>query len=201
LSMEEIKQFGGYDTLPGLGGNVAVNRQRAIALLEQAGVPKGFKIVMPTRGDVPAFRDASINVASQLKTIGFDATVDVRDAGSFYALENKGDFQLIAHSVALSGSLPDQILGEGYTSFGGRNYGQWKDEAIDNLYLQQSRESDPKKRMELIRQFQLMFLKSHYQINLAWVGYGAAHSNAVKDWLALPDLYANMQMDRVWLDT
>ena len=201
LSNDEIKQFGGYDTLPGLGGNVAANRQKALALLEQAGVPKGFKISMPTRGDVPAFRDASINVAAQLKTIGLDANVDIRDAGAFYAMENKGDFQLIAHSVALSGSLPDQILGEGYTSFGGRNYGRWKDDAIDELFRAQSREADPQKRKELIRQFQLAFLKSYYQINVAWVGYGAAYTKSMKGWVALPDLYANMQLANVWLDS
>ena len=201
LSNDEIKQFGGFDTLPGLGGNVAANRQKALALLEQAGVPKGFKIAMLARGDVPAFRDSSINLAAQLKTIGLDATVDVRDAGTFYTLENGGEFQLVAHSVALSGSLPDQILGEGYTSYGGRNYGGWKDDAIDNLFRAQSREADPEKRKELIRQFQMTFLKTYYQINLAWVGYGAAHSKAMKGWIALPDLYANMQMDNVWLDS
>lgn len=66
----------------------------------------------------------------------------------------RGDFQLIAHSVALSGSLPDQILGEGYTSFGGRNYGQWKDDAIDDLFRAQSAEPDPEKRKALIHDFQ-----------------------------------------------
>src|SRR5262245_7277321 len=200
LTKEQVKQFGGYDTLPGLGGDVAANRKRAMELLEQAGVPKGHKVSLLARGDIPAFRDSSIDLAAQLKTIGFDTTVDVRDAGAFYALENKGDFQLVAHSVALSGSLPDQILGEGYTSFGGRNYGGWKDDALDELFRQQSREADAAKRIKLIEQFQLAFLKTYYQINLAWVGYGAAHLNTVKGWNALPDLYANMQMDRVWLD-
>ena len=200
LTPEDIKKFGGYDTLPGLGGDVAANRQRAMALLEQAGVPKGFKIVMPARGDVPAFRDASINVAAQLKTIGLDVSVDIRDAGAFFALESKGEFQLLIHSIGLSGTLPDQILGEGYTSFGGRNYGHWKDDAIDNLYRQQSQEADPKKRAETIREFQRTFLRSHYHINLAWVGYGAAFWSAVKGWVALPDIYVNMQMDKVWMD-
>ena len=200
LSVAEVKQFGGYDTLPGLGGNLAANRQRAMTLLEQAGVPKGFKVVVPTRGDVPAFRDAAINVAGQLKTIGLDATVDIRDAGAFYAIETKGDFQVVVHSVGMGGSTPDQILGEGYTSYGGRNYGQWKDEVLDNVYRQQSGELDPKKRGELIKQFQLAFLKTYYQINLAWVGYGAAYWNTVQGWTALPDLYANMQCDKVWLD-
>ncbi len=200
LTTEEITQFGGYDTLPGVGGNVAANRAKAMALLEEAGVPKGFKIVMPARGDVPAFRDASINVAAQLKTIGLDVTVDIRDAGAFFALENKGEFQLLIHSIGLSGSLPDQILGEGYTSFGGRNYGSWKDDAIDDIFRAQSREADPQKRKALIRQFQLTFLKTFYHMNLAWVGYGAAYSTKMKGWTAMPDIYANMQMESIWLD-
>ena len=200
LSAAEVKQFGGYDTIPGLGGDLAANRERAILLLEQAGVPKGFKVVIPTRSDVPAFRDAAINIAAQLKTVGLDVTVDIRDAGAFYAIEAKGDFQILVHSVALGGSTADQILGEGYTSYGGRNYGQWKDDALDKLYSQQSKELDARKRGDLIKQFQLNFLKTHYQINLAWVGYGAAHWNTVQGWNALPDLYANMHLGQVWID-
>ena len=200
LGTAEMKQFGGYDTLPGLGGSVTGNRQRAIALLEQAGVPKGFKVVISTRGDVPAFRDAAINIAAQLKTVGLEASVDIRDAGAFYTLETKGEFQMVAHSVAMGGSTPDQILGEGYTSYGGRNYGQWKDDAMDDLFRQQSREADARKRSDMIKQFQVAFLKTYYQINLAWVGYGAAYWNTVRGWNALPDLYANMQFDKVWLD-
>lgn len=201
LSVTDMKSLAGYDTLPGLGGDIGANRQRAMSLLSQAGVPKGFKIVMPTRGDIPAFRDSSINIAAQLKTVGLDVSVDVRDAGTFYELENRGNFQLIAHSVAVSGGLPDQILGEAYTSFGGRNYGGWKDGGIDDLFRQQSRETNQTKRKDLIRQFQLAFLKSYFQINLAWVGYAAAYSNAVKGWTALPDLYANMQLGNVWLES
>lgn len=199
LSQAEMRQFGGYDTLPGLGGNAAANRQRAITLLEQAGVPKGFKVVLPTRGDLPQFRDAAINVAGQFKSVGLDATVDIRDPGAFYAAETKGDFQVVVHSVSVGGSTPDQILGEGYTSYGGRNYGRWKDDALDDLLRQQSRELDPRRRVELIRQFQLAFMKTYYQINLAWRGYNAAHWNTVQGWIGLPDRYANMQMDKVWL--
>jgi peptide/nickel transport system substrate-binding protein len=200
LGMDEIKQFAGYDTMPGAGGSIEANRKRAVELLEQAGVPKGFQIALLARGDIPAFRDSSINVAAQLKTIGVDATVDVRDAGSFYAAEGSGQFQLVAHSVGLSGSRPDQILGEGYTSFGGRNYGKWKDDSIDAAYRAQSAEIDPAKRKRLIKDFQIKFLKTFYQINLAWVGYGGAHSKSLKGWQPLTDLYANMTMDRVWLD-
>jgi len=200
LTADEIKQFAGYDTMPGAGGNIEANRKRAVELLEQAGVAKGFKISLLARGDIPAFRDSSIAVAAQLKAIGMDTSVDIRDAGGFYAAETSGQFQLVAHSVGMSGSRPDQILGEGYTSFGGRNYGNWTDESIDAAYRAQSAEIDPAKRKQLIREFQLKFLKTYYQINLAWVGYGGAHAKVLKGWQPLTDLYANMQMDHVWLD-
>ena len=185
LSMDEIKKFAGYDTIPGAGGSIDANRKRAIELLEQAGVPKGFKVALLARGDIPAFRDSSITVAAQLKAIGLDATVDVRDAGGFYAAETGGQFQLVAHSIGLSGSRPDQILGEGYTSFGGRNYGKWKDDSIDDAYRAQSAETNSAKRAQLLKDFQLKFLKTYYQINLAWVGYGGAYSKAFKGWKPL----------------
>jgi peptide/nickel transport system substrate-binding protein len=200
ISMDEIKKFSGFDTIPGGGGDIEANRKHAMELLEQAGVPKGFKVVLLARGDIPAFRDSSIDIAAQFKTIGLDASVDVRDAGGFYTAETGGQFQVLAHSVAVSGSLPDQILGEGYTSFGGRNYGGWKDDSIDIAFRAQSAETNPEKRKELIKDFQRKFLKTYYQISLAWVGYAAAHAKSLKGWNALPDLYANMQMDNVWLD-
>jgi peptide/nickel transport system substrate-binding protein len=200
LTSDDMKQFAGYDTLPGVGGDINANRKRAVELLEQAGVPKGFKIVLLARGDIPAFRDSSVNLSAQLRSVGLDASVDVRDAGGFYAMESGGKFQCLAHSVAVSGSLPDQILGEGYTSYGGRNYGKWKNDAIDKAFRAQSAEADPAKRKQLIKDFQIQFMKNFYQINLAWVGYGAAHAKSLKGWHALNDLYANMQMDQVWLD-
>ena len=200
LDKETMKQFAGYDTLPEVGGNIEANRKKAMQLLEEAGVPKGFKLTLLARGDIPAFRDSSINLAAQFKLIGIDATVDVRDAGGFYQMETSGQFQCLAHSIAISGSLPDQVLGEGYTSYGGRNYGKWKDDSIDAAFREQSRESDKAKRTQLIRDFQIKFLKTYFHINLAWVGYGAAHAKSLKGWNALNDLYANMQMDRVWLD-
>lgn len=200
LTLDDVRQYSGYDTLPDAGGDIEANRARARQLLDEAGVPRGFKVSLLARGDLPAFRDSSINVASQLNAVGFDASVDVRDAGAFSTAENRGEFQLVVHSIAVSGSLPDQILGESYTSFGGRNYGKWEDPALDDLYHVQSREPDNEKRKALIRDFQLAFMKTFYHINLAWVGYGAAHSDRVKGWSALPDIYTNMQLDNVFLE-
>lgn len=199
LTADEMRGFPGYDTLPELGGDIEANRARARELLAEAGVPEGFPVALLARGDIPAFRDSSINVAAQLNMVGFNCEVDVRDAGAFAAAENAGDFEIVVHSIAVSGSLPDQILGEGYTSFGGRNYGGWEGDELDDLYRAQSSEQNPDARAERIREFQRAFLETNFHINLAWVGYGAATSESVQGWAAMPDIYTNMQLDKVWL--
>lgn len=201
LSPDEVMQFPGHDTLPELGGDIDANRARARDLLAEAGVPEGFSVSILARGDLPAFRDSAINVAEQLNQIGLDCEVDVRDAGAFFAAENAGEFEVVVHSVAVSGALPDQILGEGYTSFGGRNYGGWEDPSIDDLFRAQSSELDPATRRQKILDFQRAFLATNYHINLAWVGYGIALADDVKGWRVMEDLYSNMQLDNVWIET
>ena len=85
LSAEEIKQFGGYDTLPGLGGDVAANRQRAMALLEQAGVPKGFKIVIPRAATCRRSAILPSTSRPSSRRSAWTSTVDIRDTGAFFA--------------------------------------------------------------------------------------------------------------------
>lgn len=201
LTEEEVKQFAGYDTIPGLGGDIEANRARARELLKEAGVEPGYQLKLPTRGDLPVFRDSSINVAAQLNTIGFDASVEIMDVGAFVARELAGEFEVLVHSIAVAGALPDIILGDAYTSFGYRNYGKWKDDSIDALFRAQSGEADPEKRKELIRQQQLAFLGTYYHINMAWVGFGFAHTDRLKGWTPSNDGFSNMQMDKVWLES
>jgi len=201
LTADEVKQFAGYDTLPGLGGNIQANRDKAKELLKQAGVAPGLKIRMPARSDLPVFRDSAINVAAQLNTIGFDASVEIVDVGAFVSRELSGDFDIVVHSIAIPGSLPDLILGDAYTSFGSRNYGKWKDDSIDAIFRAQSREADPARRKKLIRDQQLAFMKTFYHVSLAWVGFGYAYRNALKGWKPPIDGFSNMQLDNVWLES
>ena len=143
-SIDEIKQFA-VTTRCRAWRRHRGQPQAAIELLEQAGVPKGFQDRRCWRAATfPAFRDSSINRRGA--TQDHRSRCHRRRARRRWLLcdgRPGRQFQLLAHSVAVSGSLPDQILGEGYTSFGGRNYGRWKDDSIDEAFRAQSRRSRP----------------------------------------------------------
>lgn len=201
LTDAEFSAIPGYDTHEGLNGDIEANRARARALLAEAGV-SDLSLRMVTRSEVPAFRDSATFIAEQLSQVGITANVESLDTGAFTAAINAGDFDIYPHSIALDGVVPDSILAASYTSGGGRNYGKWSDPAIDAAFLRQSQETDPAKRRELIRTFQIQFLNTFYHIQMAFVGYGYAINDDVQGWNVegQPTLYTNMGFEDVWLD-
>lgn len=201
LSDEEMAAIPGYDTHAGLGGDIDANRERARELLTEAGA-EGLTLRMVTRSEVPAFRDSATYIAEQLGQVGITVDVEALDTGAFTAATNDRDFDIYPHSIAMDGVVPDSILGAAYTSDGGRNYGGWDDPEIDEAFIDQSQETDPGLRAELIREFQIQFLETHYQIQMAFVGYGYALHDDIKGWNpeGQPSLYTNMDFETTWID-
>jgi peptide/nickel transport system substrate-binding protein len=201
LTDEETASVPGYDTYPGLDGDIEANRERARQLLEEAGAA-GATFRMITRAEVPAFRDSATFIAEQLGQVGLEVAVESLDTGAFTAASTSGGFDIYPHSIALEGATPDAILGASYTSTGGRNYGGWEDPAIDEAYLAQSQELDEDARAELVREFQLQFMNSFYHIHMAFGGYGYALQDYVQGWNGenQPSLYTNMDMETVSVD-
>lgn len=201
LTDEETASVPGYDTYPGLDGDIEANRERARELLEEAGAA-GATFRMITRAEVPAFRDSATYIAEQLGQVGLEVAVESLDTGAFTAASTSGGFDIYPHSIALEGATPDAILGAAYTSAGGRNYGGWEDPAIDEAYLAQSQELDEDARAELVREFQLQFMNSFYHIHMAFGGYGYVLQDYVQGWNGegQPSLYTNMDLETVSID-
>jgi peptide/nickel transport system substrate-binding protein len=201
LTDEEISSIPGYDTHEGLDGDIQANRERARELLAEAGA-EGLTLRMVTRSEVPAFRDSATYIAEQLGQVGLNVEVESLDTGAFTAATNERDFDIYPHSIAMDGVVPDSILGAAYTSEGGRNYGGWDDPAIDEAFIEQSQETDEARRAELIRDFQIEFLETHYHIQMGFVGYGYALNDDIQGWNAenQPTLYTNMDFETVWID-
>ena len=200
LSPEDIKKFGGYDTLPGLGrrcrgqppaGDGAPRAGRRAQGLQdrdagarrRAGLPRCFdQRRCPAQDDWPG-RQRRHSRRRRLLRAGEQRRIP------------------IAHPLPrverdLAGPDPRRGLYEfrrpQLRPLEGRCDRQHVSAAVAGGRSEKARRN--------IREFQRTFLRSHYHINLAWVGYGAAFWGAVKGWVALPDIYVNMQMDKVWLD-
>jgi len=80
------------------------------------------------------------------------------------------------------------------------NYGRYTDRTLDELYERQSREPDPQKRKQHVREFERRLLdeEAHYIYALQWHRI-VPHNARVKGWAITPSHYLNQQLDTVWL--
>ena len=80
------------------------------------------------------------------------------------------------------------------------NYSRYIDRALDELYEQQSRATNPEERKRYIRQFEKRLLddEAHYLMTLQWHRI-IPHSAKLKGWKITPSHYLNQQLDTVWL--
>lgn len=70
---------------------------------------------------------------------------------------------------------------------------------LDRLYEEQSRELDPAKRRELIREFEKHLLTQAYQFPTIWWHRIIVHHDKLKNWHITPSHYLNVDLADVWL--
>ena len=204
LSAEEFATYPGFNTHPALPdnlrGDVEANRAEARALLSDLGIAEGTKYQIMARADLTGFVLPAIAVCEQLKKIGLACEVELIEAGVFYPREGARDFELVFHSMGFSGSYPDAILGEGWISGGRRNYSQWSNPAIDELFAQQSPLLDDDKRKDIVLELTRLHLDNLYQLYLSQNIFWSAYESYFKGWFPHGGNNANFHFDNVWLE-
>ena len=80
------------------------------------------------------------------------------------------------------------------------NYSNYKDPVLDELYIKQSRATDPEERKRHVRAFEKRLLDEevHYIYTLQWHRI-IPHSSKVRGWTITPAHFLNQQLDTVWL--
>ena len=80
------------------------------------------------------------------------------------------------------------------------NYSRYNDSVLDELYNKQSRATNAKERLKILRQFEKRVLDEKvYQFDLLWWQRIVAHSDKVKGWKIAPSHYVNQDLRDVWL--
>lgn len=139
----------------------------ANAMLDKAGYAPGpdgirvdptngkpLKIRMPVSDDTPGSTPAGQLVASFLKKIGIDVTVQPVTAGKMYDLQQAGDFD--AYIWYWSGDPDPNYQLSVFTSDACPDLsdGCWKDPAYDALFAKQQATLDPAQRKPIVDQMQ-----------------------------------------------
>jgi peptide/nickel transport system substrate-binding protein len=155
LSLEELEQIPGYTTDP---AKKEEEIEQAKALLAEAGFPDGLEATMLVRQG-QEYEATAIFLQDQLKKIGVNVTLDVRETATFYELQDAREFDLFGGSYSIAIDDPDAAYFGSWVTGSGRNYSNYGDPEFDALAEQQSQELDVEKRRELVHQCEKMAME------------------------------------------
>jgi peptide/nickel transport system substrate-binding protein len=192
---QELNKLAGYWT------DAEKSRAEARRLLKEAGVPEGFSFTFKNRGIPMPYEPLGVWMIDQWRRVGLNVKQEVIEAAAYFGVIRKGDFEAAMDFQCGYIVEPDLDMYKFLsTDRNPANYGRYKDPVLDQLYDQQSRETNVEKRKQIVRQFEKRVLdeEAHYLMTLQWHRI-IPHSSKVKGWTITPSHYLNNTLDTVWL--
>jgi peptide/nickel transport system substrate-binding protein len=187
--------------LTGFGKNSEASRKEARRLLKEAGVPEGFAFTLKNRNIKEPYEAVGVFVIDQWRKVGLNVTHLPQEGGPYFADLRAGNYETSIDFSCDFMDEPDLQL----FKFVSRekspiNYSKSIDPVVDDLYEKQSRATDPKERVKLIRQFEKRVLDEQaYQFHVLWWYRIIPHWARVKGWPITPSHYLNQDLRDVWL--
>ncbi|MFC1935867.1 ABC transporter substrate-binding protein, partial [Chloroflexota bacterium] len=145
--MSELAQY------PGLRQPKDQDITEAKRLISEAGYPDGFDVTMTVRNKSPVPHWSEVVVA-QLATLGINARMELTEDAFLYPILESGDFAIAPFTAGEVVPDPDMLIGK-YAEGHPRNYTYLRgqgDPELETLLEQVSREMDPVRRQQLVRE-------------------------------------------------
>lgn len=184
----------------GYGRDIEANREKAKALLKEAG-HENLKFTLHNRGVDQPYKVVGTWLIDQWRRIGLDVEQWVQPSTPFYAtLRKQKDFdvsldfncQAVVNPIAdISKFLPS----------GGANYSDFEDAELERIYAELLETGDEAKQRELFAAYEkrvLNDLASQF-ITLWWYKINPYRSY-VKGWKTSPSHYLNQSLENIWID-
>jgi peptide/nickel transport system substrate-binding protein len=186
---------------PGFGKNLDASRKEARRLLKEAGVADGFAFTLKNRNVKEPYEIAGVYVIDQWRQIGLNVNHIQQEEGPYFNDFRQGNYDVGIDFQCDFMDEPDLQLFRFVSSEKSPiNYARYNDSVLDDLYEKQSRATDPKDRLKLLRQFEKRVLdEKAYQFDLLWWQRIVPHSAKLKGWKITPSHYVNQDLRDVWL--
>lgn len=187
--------------LAGFGKNIEEARKEARRLLKAAGVPEGFSFTLKNRNVKEPYEVTGVFVIDQWRQIGLNVTHIPQEGGPYFSDFRQGNFETGIDFACDFLDEPDLQLQKFVSSDKSPlNYARYRDTVLDNLYEKQSRTTNAKERLKLLRQFERRVLDEQaYQFHVLWWQRIIPHWAKVKGWKITPNHYVNQDLRDVWL--
>ncbi|TAK09123.1 ABC transporter substrate-binding protein [bacterium] len=187
--------------LAGFGKNIEAARKEARRLLKEAGVPEGFSFTLKNRNVKEPYEVTGVYVIDQWRQIGLNVTHLPQEGGPYFNDFRQGNYETGVDFACDFMDEPDLQLQKFLSSDKSPiNYARYKDSVLDDLYEKQSRATNAKERLKLLRQFEKRVLDEQvYQFHILWWQRVVPHWAKVKGWKITPNHYVNQDLRDVWL--
>lgn len=188
------------EKMAGYGRDIAAARAQARKLLTEAGVPEGFEFDLLNRNVEMPYRYVGIFLIDQWRQVGLRVNHVVKETAAYLADERAGSFDAAVDFNCDFYDDPDlQLVKFLSADHSPLNYGGYIDRTIDRLYTEQSRSTDAKHRIAIVRQLEKRVLDDRvWQIYVLWWKRIIPHSAKLHGYKITPSHYLEDLQD-VWI--
>ncbi len=180
-------------------GNAA--KEEARRLLREAGVPDGFSFTLKNRDTPNPYEPTGVFLVDQWRKIGLNVTNLPQENAAYDGDKRSGNYDVSLDFIADYIDEPDVQLAKFISaSRSPANYGRYNDPELDRLYDAQSRETDPRKRNQLVWQLEDRVIDEMvYTFPIIWWQRIVPHRSELQGYTVTPSHYVNQDLTHVWL--
>lgn len=185
--------------LPGFSPDIKAAREKAKALLKEAG-QENLTFELFNRSTTQPYTPAGVYLIDQWKQIGVNVTHKQVETPAYREGIKTGSYDVALDFLNAVLEDPSLTLTKYLSSSRSPENGSGaEDKEIDQLFDAQSRELDPAKREALVRQLEQRAITQGYQVPLIWWYRTVALSSRVKGWRMSPSHLYGQDFAEVWL--
>ena len=196
MPQEMMKAIPGYDP------DVQKNRAEARNIMEGLGYAptKRLRTKVSVR-NIPSYRDPAMILIDQLKEIYIDAELELVETGSWYSKIARRDYIVGLDNTGNAVDDPDQNFYENYACGSERNYTQYCNRHLEQLFDEQSMETDLDKRRHLVWEIDRKLQEDVARPIILHRRAATCWRPEVKDFtMMVNSSYNGFRFENVWLD-
>ena len=183
--------------------DLEASRAEARRLLQEAGVPEGFRFRLHNRGVDQPYKIVGTWLIDQWREIGLTAEQWVQPTGPFYqTLRSRTDRYAVTADFNCQAVINPLLDVSKFISNdrSGNNYANYQDRVLDDLFDRMNRTLDLEEQHRLMRRFEKRVLdeQAHMMVTLWWYRI-VPHHASVRGWKISPSHYLNQDLSTVWL--
>ena len=186
--------------LPGFRPDINAERKKAKAMLKAAGA-EGLSFRYSNRGVAHPYDHIAIFLISQWKACGLNPVMETNPSSKFVKIRREGGFDTTIDWNASVIPEPTQML-RTYTSadVNPENYGGYINRRLDELYAQQRKEFDVKKRKTMVNEMEKIVLTESWRFPVAFANRVVPMNAKVMGFKLAFSHTMNNDFRGVWLD-